>query len=292
VGSAAPAWRLVSLQSRDSRREWRARRSDSADATVILLGMTSLFTDIGTEMIFPLLPVFLVETLGAGPTYLGLVEGARQYAVASVLKLGIGLFCRTSCRGASRSCSSATVSRVSRGPSLPLATRPWHALAVRLVDRVGKGVRSSPRDALIADAAGDRAGRAFGFHQAMDNVGAVVGPLLATLLIAAKMSSAPGLLGRGHSWDARHSLRRLRPRAPPHPRAVAERHPFRGEPVRTLISQRPIPLYLGVVGRVFARQLVRCFPSLARALRLGLSAAALPILWSVSEPLQSRLSRI
>src|SRR5208337_4276646 len=81
-------------------------------------------------------------------------------------------------------------------PFIALATRPWHALAVRLVDRVGKGVRSSPRDALIADVAGDRAGRAFGFHQAMDNVGAVVGPLLATGLIAL------GLSIRGVFWIA------------------------------------------------------------------------------------------
>ena len=156
-------------------------------ATVILLGFTSLFTDIGTEMIFPLLPVFLVETLRAGPTYLGLVEGAAD-TVASLLKLISGVIADAVQRRKPLVLLGYGLASLVR-PLVAVATRPWHVLAVRMTDRVGKGLRSSPRDALIADAAGERAGRAFGFHQAMDNAGAVFGPLLATALLADRKST-------------------------------------------------------------------------------------------------------
>src|SRR5579864_7794357 len=133
-------------------------------------------------MIFPLLPVFLTETLKAGPADLGFVEGAAD-AVASLLKLASGLLTDALPRRKPLVFLGYVLAGAVR-PFVAVATRPWHVLAVRLTDRVGKGIRSSPRDALIADAAGARAGRAFGFHQAMDNVGAVVGPLLATWLLA------------------------------------------------------------------------------------------------------------
>lgn len=154
-------------------------------ATVIALGMTSLFTDIASEMVFPLLPAF-VATLGAGPTFLGLLEGLAD-AISAVLKYFSGKWTDTARTTGTRrryvfgGYALATLVR----PLLALATAPWHVLTIRVIDRVGKGVRSAPRDALIADsvAAAD-SGRAFGFHQAMDHAGAVVGPLLATGLIA------------------------------------------------------------------------------------------------------------
>src|SRR5580692_3301891 len=155
-------------------REPRAR----LPATVVLLGLTSLFTDIGTEMVFPLLPVFLMETLGAGPAYLGLVEGAAN-TVASLLKLVSGVMADRMARRKPIVLFGYALASAAR-PLVALATRPWHVLAVRVTDRVGKGIRGAPRDALIADVSGDRAGHAFGFQQAMDNLGAVVGPLLAT----------------------------------------------------------------------------------------------------------------
>jgi MFS family permease len=150
--------------------------------TVVLLGVTSFFNDIGTEMIFPLVPVFLVEALGAGTTYVGLVEGTADM-VASFLKLASGLVADRTRRRKPLVLFGYAIASAAR-PFVSLAMRPWHVLAVRVADRVGKGVRSSPRDALIADAAADRAGQAFGFHQAMDNAGAVVGPLLATAMLA------------------------------------------------------------------------------------------------------------
>src|SRR5579883_3228738 len=150
--------------------------------TVILLGFTSLCTDVGTEMIFPLLPLFLVDTLKAAPAFVGLVEGAAD-TVSSLLKLGSGYLADHVKRRKPLVLFGYGLASVVR-PFVAVATQPWHVLAVRVTDRIGKGVRGSPRDALIADAAGDRAGRAFGFHQAMDNAGAVIGPLLATLLMA------------------------------------------------------------------------------------------------------------
>ena len=129
-------------------------RRDRLPLAVVLLGFTSLFTDVGTEMIFPLLPVFLTEALKAGPAYLGLVEGAAD-TVSSLLKLASGFIAdRTKSRKPLVLFGYGLASAVR--PFVALATKPWHVLAVRVTDRVGKGLRSSPRDALIADVAGDK----------------------------------------------------------------------------------------------------------------------------------------
>src|SRR5215472_5641854 len=125
-------------------------------AAVVLLGLTSLFTDIGTEMIFPLLPVFLVEQLRAGPAYLGLVEGAAD-TVSSLLKFASGFIADATPRRKPLVLFGYGVASAVR-PFMAIATHPWHVLAVRLTDRVGKGVRSAPRDAMIADAAREGAG--------------------------------------------------------------------------------------------------------------------------------------
>jgi MFS family permease len=248
-------------------------RRPGLPATVILLGLTSLFTDVGTEMIFPLLPVFLVESLGAGPTYLGLIEGAAN-TVASVLKLASGVLSDLLVRRKPLVLFGYGIASIAR-PFFAVATQPWHALVVRLIDRVGKGVRTSPRDALIADVAGDRAGRAFGFHQAMDNVGAVFGPLLATALLAAKVSMRhvfwvaviPGFLA-----TLCVALVKEPPRTKVHEAAHA---PAAGKAA----FGRPLILYLVVVGLFSLGNSSDAF-LLLRARSLGLSAAALPILWS------------
>ena len=152
--------------------------------TVLLLGLTSFWTDAGSEMIFPLLPLFLTGTLGASPGFLGIVEGAADL-VASLLKLGAG---KLSDRLGMRKplvLAGYGIAGLVR-PLVAFATAPWHVLAVRLTDRVGKGIRGAPRDALIADAATpETASTAFGFHRAMDHAGAVVGPLIAASLLSA-----------------------------------------------------------------------------------------------------------
>ena len=163
-----------------------SKRGPSLPRAVILLGFTSLFTDVATEMIFPLLPV-LIASLGGGATFLGLIEGLAD-ATSSLLKLASGYVAERAGRRKPLVVLGYGIAGVVR-PFVALATAPWHVLVVRVSDRVGKGLRSSPRDALIAAAVPRaQAGRAFGFHNAMDHAGAVVGPVLATLLLSGGLS--------------------------------------------------------------------------------------------------------
>jgi MFS family permease len=148
---------------------------------VIALGLTSLFTDIGSDMIFPLLPVF-IASLGASTTFLGLVEGVAD-ATSSLLKLASGYVADRFDRRKPLVLFGYGVAALVR-PLMALATAPWHVLAVRVTDRIGKGVRSAPRDVIIASSVpAEASGRAFGFQRAMDHAGAVIGPLVATALL-------------------------------------------------------------------------------------------------------------
>ena len=262
-----------------------AARRSPLPLTVVLLGYTSLFTDIGTEMIFPLLPVFLTETLKAGPAYLGFVEGTAD-TVSSLLKLASGVVADAVPRRKPLVLSGYALASAAR-PFVALATRPWHVLAVRVTDRVGKGIRSSPRDALIADAAGDRAGRAFGFHQAMDNAGAVVGPLLATGLIAAHLSLRtvfwiaviPGALATALVGAVREDARA--PRVERGPTDGSPGPATAGTPPRAapLLGDRRLLSYLGILA-VFSLGNSSDAFLLLRARSLGLSTAQIPILWA------------
>jgi MFS family permease len=249
---------------------------------VVLLGFTSLFTDVGTEMIFPLLPVFLTEVLKAGPAYLGLVEGAAD-TVSSLLKLVSGAVAdRTRRRKPLVLLGYGLASAVR--PFVALAQRPWHVLAVRVTDRVGKGLRSSPRDALIADAAGDRAGRAFGFHQAMDNAGAVIGPLLATALLGLSLSI------RGVFWVAviPGAIATALVALVKEPKAAAPAAASGSAPASASASAsasppvltRTLVAYLAILA-VFSLGNSSDAFLLLRARKLGLTTAEIPILWSV-----------
>jgi len=244
--------------------------------SVILLGFTSLLTDAGSEMIFPLLPLFLTGTLGASPAFLGLIEGAAD-VVASLLKLVAG---RLSDRlGARKPLILAGYGLAGAvRPLVALATAPWHVLLVRITDRVGKGVRGAPRDALIADVTPEGLGsRAFGFHRAMDDAGAVVGPLIAAALLAAGMelrsifllASIPGAL----------ALLTVALVREPRPAVVAPTP----TPTAAPVPSAPLP-------RVFWKMLVvfALFGLgnssdaflLLRAKGLGVPEAIIPILWS------------
>src|SRR5262249_47718606 len=149
---------------------------------VVWLGVVSLLTDVGTEMIYPLLPMFLADVLHAPRTFIGAVEGAAE-ATASLLKIVSGRITDRMQQRKPLTVLGYGLSSLVR-PVVGLATHPWHVLATRVADRIGKGLRSSPRDALLAAAAPiEIRGRAYGFHQAMDNAGAIVGPVAATLLL-------------------------------------------------------------------------------------------------------------
>ncbi|MEX2186904.1 MAG: MFS transporter [Pirellulales bacterium] len=145
---------------------------------VKLLGWASLLNDTASEMVYPLLPLFLARLVGAGTIELGLLEGIAE-SVASLLKLWSGGRSDRSPRRKQYVVVGYALATVAR-PLTALAAAPWHVIAARTVDRVGKGVRTAPRDAMIADSSlPSQRGRAFGFHRAMDHLGAVLGPLAA-----------------------------------------------------------------------------------------------------------------
>jgi MFS family permease len=151
--------------------------------TVIALGVASFLTDLSSEMIYPLLPTFRVTVLGAGAFSLGVIEGIAE-STASLLKVFSGLLSDRVRRRKPLVLAGYGLSGAAR-PLIGLAAAWPFVLAMRFSDRVGKGVRTSPRDALIADLTdpADR-GRAYGFHRAMDHAGAVTGPLAAAGLMA------------------------------------------------------------------------------------------------------------
>jgi MFS family permease len=146
---------------------------------VWLLGWISFFTDMATEMVYPLLPLFLTRVLGASAMSLGVIEGIAEGA-NSVLKIISGRISDRTGQPKKLVLAGYGVSSAVR-PLIALVTAWPQVLALRFTDRLGKGIRSSPRDAMLASFApeGSR-GRVYGFHRAMDHMGAVAGPLIAT----------------------------------------------------------------------------------------------------------------
>src|SRR5947209_20418923 len=145
---------------------------------VKVLGLASLLNDVASEMIFPLLPDFLLTVLGGNRLTLGVIEGAADSA-ASLLKLWSGGRSDRAGRRKGFVLFGYALAAVTR-PLIGLAVAPWQLFAIRVGDRIGKGVRTSPRDALITDSTDPAIrGRAFGFHRAMDHLGAAIGLLLA-----------------------------------------------------------------------------------------------------------------
>lgn len=146
--------------------------------TVIILGLVSFLNDTASEMITPLLPLFLTATLGAGPAIVGLVEGLAE-ATASILKLVSGWLADHGWNVRKLIVGGYTVSNTAR-PLIGFALGWGWVLMLRFLDRVGKGIRTAPRDALIASSTDEHIrGRAFGFQRTLDHSGAMLGPLLA-----------------------------------------------------------------------------------------------------------------
>ena len=151
--------------------------------TVYLLAWVSFFNDVASDMVIPLLPLLLAGPIGGGAIALGLMEGAAD-AVASLMRVWSGRRSDRSAGGRKPlAVAGYTLSNVVR-PLLGLAPAWWSLLALRAIDRVGKGIRSAPRDALLVDVTPvEQRGQAFGIHRAFDNAGAVCGALLAALLL-------------------------------------------------------------------------------------------------------------
>jgi MFS family permease len=170
---------MYSLKSRPASRNF----APGLPRTVIALGLVSFFTDLSSEMIYPLLPLFLAGVLGAGVFSLGLIEGVAE-TTAALLKVFSGFWSDRIRRRKPLVLAGYSLSGLAR-PLIGMASVWPFVLLMRFADRVGKGVRSTPRDALIADVTDpSMRGRAYGLHRAMDHAGAVAGPLVAAGLLA------------------------------------------------------------------------------------------------------------
>lgn len=157
-------------------------RRPALGRNVLVLSVVSFLTDASSEIIYPLLPLFLSTVLGAGATTVGAIEGAAE-STAALLKLASGWWSDRLRRRKPLVVAGYALASAVR-PLVAFAQSSGQVLAIRLADRAGKGIRTSPRDALIAESVdGGIRGRAFGVHRAADNLGAVVGPLIAFLLL-------------------------------------------------------------------------------------------------------------
>jgi MFS family permease len=175
--------------------------TESVPRTVKGLSLVSLFNDLASEMVYPLLPSFVTRTLGGGAVLLGLLDGASDLTSA-LLKWATGrLADRPRWRSPLILVGYATAILVR--PIIAVANAAWQVVGFRIVDRVGKGIRTAPRDALIAAVTPpSQRGRAFGFHRGADHLGAVIGSLLAWYLLSRGAdvrsvigwSAAPGIL--------------------------------------------------------------------------------------------------
>jgi MFS family permease len=150
--------------------------------TVWLLGLISFLNDAASELVYPLLPLYLTAAFAATPRMLGLLEGIAE-ALASVLKLVSGVVADRFQNRKLPAILGYTLAALSR-PMYAFVASIWGVFALRILDRIGKALRSAPRDALLAESVGpEQRGLAFGLHRSMDHAGAVVGPLLAAFLI-------------------------------------------------------------------------------------------------------------
>ncbi len=149
--------------------------------TVVMLGLVSLFTDAATEMIYPLIPIY-VAGLGAGAIILGVIEGVAE-TTAAMLKLAGGVLSDKLAKRKLLVLIGYGLSSLIR-PLTGLVSAAWQIIFVRMLDRVGKGIRTAPRDALIASVVSeDSRGKSYGFHRAMDHAGAVIGPFMAIAVL-------------------------------------------------------------------------------------------------------------
>ena len=159
---------------------------------VVVLGLVSLLTDVSSELLIYVVPLFLANVLAATPSIIGLVEGIAE-SVAAFVKLGSGALSDRIERRTVLVGTGYATSVVAKALYLVAATWPV-VLVARVGDRIGKGIRTAPRDALIADStAPDARGRAFGLHRAMDTTGAVIGVALAALIVGLTQGDAISL---------------------------------------------------------------------------------------------------
>jgi len=165
------------------------RRYRGLPRNVFAIGLVSLLNDASSEIIYPLLPIFLATSLGASARAIGTIEGLAE-SISSLLKLFAGYLSDRLAKRKVLVVAGYSIASLAR-PLLAFAQTWTQVLAIRLSDRVGKGIRAAPRDAMIADAVRvEQRGIAFGFHRAMDHAGAVVGPIIGYLLVVLFVANA------------------------------------------------------------------------------------------------------
>lgn len=166
---------------------------------VFFLGLVSLLTDVSSEMIFTLVPVFLSNVLGAGTAIIGFIAGLTE-STDAIFKIFSGWFSDRLGKRKLLTIAGYSLSTVVK-PMMYLASTWGIVLAVRFGDRVGKGIRGAPRDALVADSlSAGELGRGFGLHRAMDTLGAVLGLVLAAVIIYSVQGSGLALSLRTYQW--------------------------------------------------------------------------------------------
>jgi MFS family permease len=287
---------------------------------VVALAVVSFFTDLSSEMIYPLMPLFLSGTLGAPASFVGAIEGAAE-TTAALLKLASGWWSDRVTRRKPLVVAGYAIASFVR-PLVAIATSASQVLAIRVADRVGKGIRSSPRDALIAESVAPSVrGRAFGFHRAADHAGAVVGPLIAYAFLQRGhvslrqvfwLAAIPGAIAvlvlifgvreraraprRGETGDSSGGAG-----APPRNQSRAEPPDARNPTVATRTEVAPDAIvHPGAMGRRFWAFLgvVLLFTLgnstdaflLLRANQLGIPVALIPVLWAMLHVVKSASS--
>ena len=252
---------------------------------VKLFGAVSLLNDFASEMIYPLLPAFVTGVLGAGPQALGALDGAAEFAAAFV-KLGAGrLADRRPWRGPLIVIGYFTAVVVR--PVIALAGAAAQVIGLRVVDRLGKGLRTPPRDALIADVTpAELRGRAFGLQRGLDHAGAVLGPLVAWWLLASGAATLRGVIGASivpgvlvlvlAVWAVKDGRGRQR---------AVEEPPLPSSPA----LYRPLPPALLAIA-AFALLRMPDTLIILRSQQLGVPVVVVPLLWAAVHVVRSSSS--
>jgi MFS family permease len=258
-------------------------RATGVPPTVKGLGLVSLFNDFASEMVYPLLPAFVTRTLGGGPLLLGVLDGASELT-SSVVKWASGRLADRPGWRRPLILGGYAVAVLVR-PLIAVASAAWQVIGFRVIDRIGKGIRTPPRDALISEVTpSEQRGRAYGFHRGADHFGAVLGSLAAWWLLrrgadvrsVIGWSAVPGVVAvavlavvlRGRRTGGQADRRT---ESPPSPTAQPSARP----------SVRPSafwPSVLALTGITFFR-----LPETLLILRLqdqGVAVAAVPLVWA------------
>ncbi len=251
------------------------RRPKGITTNVIILGFVSLLTDMSSDMVYPLLPLFLTVHLGASVVFVGLIEGFAESTAAFFMLIAGTMADRMKDRSR-LVLAGYGLSSISK-PLIALAQSPLMVLFVRFADRMGKGVRGSPRDALIADSTeSHHRGKAYGLHRSMDHAGAVIGPLIATLLLATFVkdlrvlfwiATIPGVLAVALIiWKVRE--------------VAPDRQTMAAQPFRFRLPKGKLRIFLGIYLLFILSASSDAF-ILLKAGELGVPQKHLPMLWLI-----------